>query len=227
MNNNRKIALKILALAATLLVGGSALAQSAKQMSFALGFREIKFKVKSGFLTAPTAPGVQNDVRPDTQPNLTINYMLTDNIGFEGYLAPAYKHDISGAGSIQGTGKLASIESLPATAVLQYRFFTPTTKMRPFVGIGVTYGYVPKERGSPQLTAISNTGSPTPTTFKVENNFGSYFQVGTRYSVNDTWFVTADLTKSYIKNTTFFSTGNTIDLKLDPVSYSLSVGRHF
>lgn len=227
MNKNGKRALKLLAVAGTLLVGASAFAQSAKQYSVALGFREIKFKVESGFLTAPTPPGVQNDVRPDTQPNITLNYMLTDNIGFEGYLAPPYRHDTVGAGTIQGTGKLASIESLPATAVLQYRFFTPATKMRPFVGLGVTYAYVQKERGTPQLTAISNTGSSTPTTFKTEKNFGSYFQVGTRYSVNDTWYVTADLTKSYIKTRVSFSTGQSINLKLDPVSYSLSVGRHF
>ena len=81
MNKNGKRALKLLAVAGTLLVGASAFAQSAKQYSVALGFREIKFKVQSGFLTAPTPPGVQNDIKPDTQPNVTINYMLTDNIG--------------------------------------------------------------------------------------------------------------------------------------------------
>ena len=227
MNKNEKNTLKLLVVAATMLVGASALAQSAKQFSAALGFREIKFKVESGFLTAPTEPGVQNNIRPDTQPNLTLNYMLTDNIGFESYIATPYRHDTVGAGSIEGTGKLASIESLPFTVVAQYRFFTPSTKMRPFVGVGATYGYVQRQVGSPQLTALTNTGSRTPTTFETEKNFGSYFQVGTRYSVNDTWYVTADLTKSYIKTSVEFSTGQTIGLKLDPVSYSLSVGRHF
>ncbi len=226
MNNNAKSVLKLLALAGVLSFGGEALAQSAGQFSVAVGPREIKFKVKSGFLTAPTPPGVQNDVRPDTQVNITFNYMLTDNIGFETYYAPPYKHDTVGAGTIEGTGKLASFESLPATFVVQYRFFEPKAKLRPFVGLGGTYGYVQKERGTPQLTAISNPGGP-PTTFRAEKNFGSYLQVGLRYAINETWYVNTDLTKSYIRSKATFSTGQTIDLKLDPVSYSISIGRHF
>jgi outer membrane protein len=227
MNKRFGSVLKILAVAAALTASAAASAQSAGVWSVQVGAKKITPKTESGFLTAPTLPGVQNDVASDTEPVVTFDYMITDNIGLETYIAPPFKHDQLGAGSIKGTGKLGSVESLPATLLVQYRFLEPKARFRPYVGVGITYGYFQKETGSAQLTALTNTGSSTATTFKVESAWGSTVQVGGALAINDRWFIDLNVTKTYIKTTSRFSTGQTIDLKLDPVSVSLSVGYHF
>ncbi|MEN9868252.1 MAG: hypothetical protein RL748_3842 [Pseudomonadota bacterium] len=227
MNNTGKTALKLVALAVAMACCASASAQSAKQWSVSLGVKKITPKVSSGFLTAPTQPGVQNDVASDTEPFLTFTYMLTDNISLETYLAPPYKHDQIGAGTIKGTGKLGSVEALPATLMVQYRFFEPKSTWRPYVGLGMTYGYFQKERGSAQLTALSNTGSSTPTTFNVDSAWGTTIGLGTTLAFNERWFADFSITKTYIKTTSHFSSGQTINLKLDPVSTSIAIGYKF
>ena len=227
MNNYGKQALTVLAVAAALAFSASAQAQSANQWSAAFGIKKITPKTQSGFLSAPTLPGVTNEVGSDTEPAFTFGYMLTDNIGLETFLAPPFKHDQNGGGSIKGTGKLGTVESLPATLLLQYHFFEPKAIWRPYVGAGLTYGYFQKERGSAQLTALTNTGSSTPTTFTVDKKWGTTFELGTTYAFNEKWYADLSITKTYIKTTSHFSTGQHIDIKLDPVSTSFSIGYHF
>lgn len=227
MNNTGKNALSLLAVALALVCSANASAQSAKQWSVSLGVKKITPKVSSGFLTAPTLPGVKIIAEDDTQPFLTFTYMVTDNISVETYLAPPFKHDQIGVGSINGVGKLGSVESLPATLMLQYRFFEPKSTWRPYVGVGVNYGYFQKERGSAQLTALTNTGSSIPTTFKVDSAWGSTLGLGTTLALNERWFADFSVTKTYIKTTAHFSTGQFINTKIDPVSASVSIGYHF
>lgn len=218
--------LKLLAIAAALTVSATAAAQSAGTWSVSVGINKVTPHVDSGELTAPTIPGVKNEVASDTQPLLIINYGLTDNIALSTFIGPPYKHDQIGAGSLQGVGKVGSVESLPATLLLQYHFFEPKAKFRPYVGAGVTYAYFRKETGSGILTALSNTGG-TPTTFKAESAWGSTFKLGATYAIDDKWFTGLSVSKTYVKTTTRFSTGQTIKMRLDPVSVVLSVGYHF
>ena len=227
MNHYGKPALCILAVAMALCFSSAATAQSAKQWTMALGVKKISPQTESGFSTAPTLPGVKNDVGSDTQPVLSIGYMLTDNIGLETFIAPPFEHDQFGDGSIKGTGKLGSVQSLPATLLVKYRFMEPKSAWRPYVAAGVTYAYFRKERGSAQLTAITNTGSSTPTTFKVDNKWGATFELGMTYAFNDKWYADVSVSKTFLKTTSRFSTSQTIDVKLDPVATSLSVGYKF
>lgn len=226
MNNFGKQALGVMAVALALGVSSTASAQSAKEWTFALGLKKITPKVDSGFLTAPTQPGVKNDVLPDTKPALTVGYMLTDHIGVETFLAPPFKHDQIGTGSLQGTGKLGSVESLPVTLLLQYVFLEPKNTFRPRVAAGITYGYFQKATGSAQLTALSNPGGP-PTTFKVDNAWGTTFELGLTVNFNDKWFGDINVAKSYLKTTSHFSTGQRIDVKLDPVTTGIAIGYRF
>ncbi len=226
MNNSVKHGLTLLALATTLGMSNYACAQSAKQWAVSLGAKRISPVVDSGFLTSPTEPGVQTDAGPDTQPVVTITRMLTNHISVESYIAPPYKVKQSGAGTLEGTGVVGTVETLPATVLLQYRFLDPKAHFRPYLGAGISYAYFLKERGSAQLTALSNTGGP-PTTFKVENAWGTTFQVGFTLTLTEKWFADVSFTKSFVKNTTRFSTGQTIDVKLDPVSSSLAIGYRF
>ena len=129
----RLLALTVLATAA---VGASA--QSAGQWTAKLGLNQITPKVESGNISAPALPNSKADIDPDTKPIFVIGYSFTDNISAELNLGVPYRHSIVGADGIAGTGKLGSVEVLPPTAFVQYRFFTPESKFRPYVGVGVS-----------------------------------------------------------------------------------------
>jgi outer membrane protein len=45
--------------------------------------------------------------------------------------------------------------------------------------------------------------------------------------LNGGWFVDASLAKTFLKIRNTLSTGQTLDIKLDPVTFSIGVGKQF
>lgn len=178
---------KVLGVAAALACASTASAQSAGQLTAKVGLNQLTPKVESGDIGAPALPGSKGDVDRDIQPVLVLAYGLTDNISLETALGTPYKHKIYGAGAIAGTGQLGTVEALPATLFAQYRFGAPTATFRPFVGIGATYAYFMKERGSAKMTAITNPGSGIPTTFSIDNKFTYTAQLGMAVNFTEKW----------------------------------------
>ena len=222
-----KNTVKLLALAAALTVASAASAQqSAGTWLGTLGINKITPKVDSGDVSAPALPGTKADVGTDTKPRFAIAYMLTDNISGEIDLGLPYKHDLIGAGAIQGTGKLGTSEVLPPTAFVQYRFLPANSMFRPYVGLGITYAMFQKETGSGQLTALLNTGGPG-TTFKLDDKWALSYQIGGTVKINEKWFIDATVIKTKLKTMVHFSTGQTQDVRLDPLAVSVSVGYNF
>ncbi|QNA90562.1 outer membrane beta-barrel protein [Massilia sp. Dwa41.01b] len=220
-------AMKALVVAAALACASTASAQSAGQWTAKFGFNQLSPKVDSGDISAPALPGTKADVESDIQPVLIIAYGLTDNISLEGALGTPYKHKIMGAGAIAGTGELGTVEALPPTLFAQYRFFAPSATFRPYVGLGATYAYFMKERGSGKLTALTNPGSSTPTTFEIDNKFTYTAQVGVAMNLTDKWFADVTVNKSRLRTDVHFSTGQNQHMKLDPVAVVLAVGYKF
>jgi len=226
MNNRFNKAVKLLALVAAMTAASAASAQSAGNWLATLGANQITPKVDSGDVSAPALPGTKADVKSDTQPRFAIAYMYSDNISTEIDLGAPYKHDLVGAGAIQGTGKLGTSEVLPPAAFIQYRFFQPNSMFRPYAGLGVSYAKFQKEEGSPELTAILNTGGPGAT-FKIDDKWAACFQLGLTAQINEAWFVDASVIKTKLKTTVHFSTGQTQDVRLDPLSVNVSIGYRF
>jgi outer membrane protein len=227
MEKNFGSAIKILAIAAAMSASAAVSAQTAGTWSVKAGLNKITPKVESGDMTPSALPGTKMDVGSDTEPIIAASYMVSDNFSVELDLGAPYKHDLIGAGAISGTGKLATVEALPPTIFFQYRFLQAQSKFRPYAGLGLTYAYFQKETGSGAGTALTNPGSPTPTTFKVDAAWGVTPQIGLTYALTDKWFADLCVTKTYLKTTAHYSTGQTIDLKLDPVAVSIAVGYHF
>ncbi|MGJ9417200.1 OmpW family protein [Massilia sp. CMS3.1] len=211
---------------AALACAASASAQSAGQFTAKFGFNQLTPKVDSGNVSAPALPFTKADVERDIQPVVIIAYGLTDNISLEGALGTPYKHKIIGAGSIAGTGQLGTVEALPPTLFAQYRFFAPTATFRPFVGVGATYAFFMKERGSGVLTALTNPGGPA-TTFEIDNKFTYTAQLGVAMNFSERWFADVTVNKSRVRTDVHFSTGQTQHMKLDPVAVVLAVGYKF
>jgi outer membrane protein len=222
-----KNTVKLLALAAAMTVASAASAQQTQGTWLGtLGINKITPKVDSGDVSAPALPGTKTDVGSDTKPRFAIAYMVTDNISAELDLGLPYKHDLEGAGAIQGTGKLATAEVLPPTAFIQYRFLPANSMFRPYVGLGITYAMFQKERGSGQLTAILNTGG-TGATFKLEDKWALSYQIGGTVKINEKWFIDASVIKTKLKTTASYSTGQTQNVRLDPLAVNVSIGYAF
>jgi outer membrane protein len=218
---------KMLVAAGTLAVATGAAAQSAGQFTVSVGANMLKPHVESGAISAPALPNSLGDISTDTQPVAVITYGLTDNISVETAIGTPYKHKIYGAGAIAGVGQVGTAQALPAIALLQYRFFEPTAMIRPFVGLGVTYAMFRKETSSFAMTALTNPGGGTPTTFSIDNKWTYSGQVGLQFNVNEKWFANAAFIKTKLSTDVHFSTGQRQHMRLDPDSYILSVGYKF
>ncbi len=221
-----KTQLKLITLLATL-VCGSAMAQTAGTWMVRAGATNITPNVSSGYLTAPDfLGGTKADVGSDSQLSGGITYMVTDNISVDVPLALPFKHKLIGDGALAGAGEVGSVQALPFVVFLQYRFLEANAKFRPYVGLGATYAYFFNEEGSGKLTATTNPGG-TPTKFTVDSKFAFTPQVGATVALNDKWFVDVFYAKTFLRTRTHFSTGQTMDLALDPVSYGFNVGYKF
>lgn len=206
---------------------GAAQAQSAGSWMVRGGATRLMPDIDSGNMSAPSLPGTQIDIGNDTRLSGGVTYMVTDNWSVDFPLALPFKHDIVGAGAIAGVGKLGEVTALPITLFLQYRFNEASTAFRPYLGAGVTYSKLYDEKGSATLSAITGGSPSNPTTLSSDSRFGLTLQAGISYSFNEHWFVDGALVKSFVKTKATLSTGQTIDVKLNPLAVMLGVGYKF
>src|ERR1700760_871092 len=112
---NKKPLVATLVAGAALLCAGGAHAQAAGQWMFKAGWNNIMPKVESGDLSAPAPPGTKVDVKSDSALLLTAAYMFTDSFSAEFLAGLPYKHEIDGAGTIAGVGKIGSVHQISPT----------------------------------------------------------------------------------------------------------------
>ena len=212
---------------AVLLATGAAQAQTTGTWMLRGGVMNVTPDVSSGDITAPGLPGSKIDSNGNTQPGGGITYMVTDHWALDLPLALPFKHTISGAGVIAGTGKVGEVKALPMTLLGQYRFGEADAKFRPYLGAGLTYAKFFKERGNGTMTALTGGTSSVPTTFSIQSKLALTLQVGGTVALNERWFVEGMVAKTLLKTRATFSTGQTVDVKLDPLVLSLGVGYRF
>lgn len=204
----------------------SAYAQSAGSWLIRGGITHITPDVTSGNLSAPSLPGTQTDVKSATQVSGGVTYMYTDHFAVDLPLALPFRHDLVGSGAIAGVGKIGDVKVLPITVFAQYRFLEAQASLRPYVGLGLTYANFFAERGSGVLTGLTNPGG-TPTRLSIDDRWGITPQVGLIARINERWFFDVSISKTFLKTRNTLSTGQTLDIKLDPVAVSLGVGMRF
>lgn len=228
MNHN-----KVFQRAAWLLALGAAFsampaaAQTAGSVMVRAGATQIKPNVDSGELSPPSLPNTTATVRSDTQLAGGITYMVTNNIAIDLPLSLPFKHEIDGDGAIAGVGKIAEVKALPITLLGQYRFLAPDAMLRPYVGAGVTYAKFYKAQSTATLSALTGGTPSNPTTIEVKSKFAATVQLGASFAIDKRWYVDAFVARTFLKTRATLSTGQTLDMKLDPNSYSLAVGYTF
>ncbi|PWF48453.1 OmpW/AlkL family protein [Massilia glaciei] len=219
-------ALRALVAAAAAAAAAGAPAQGAGQFAAKIGYNQITPKVESGDVSAPALPGTKAWVGRDAQPIFALAYALGDNVVAELDVGVPYRHALYAAGAIEGAGQLGAVDALAPTAFLQYRLFKPESMVRPYAGVGLSYVSFQNETGSGQLTALTNPGGP-PTTFAMDGQVCATLQLGLVVNIGSRYFLDLAATKTYLKTTVHYSTGQTQKMTLNPEGVSLSVGYKF
>ncbi len=222
-----KTSTKHLALAVAMAMAGSAAAQGAGQWTVMAGLNQITPSVDSGELSPPALPGSKVDIDASTRPVLMATYGVTDHLSVQAGLGAPYKHALSGAGAMAGTGQLGTFKALMPAVFGQYRFFEAASMVRPYVGLGLTYAHFFDATGSGALTAVTHIGSAAPTTFKIDNKLALTGQIGVAVSLGDRWFADLSFTKTRLKTTLNFSSGQHQDIRLDPATVGVGIGYRF
>ena len=205
---------------------GTVAAQSAGSISASIGFTHIAPDITSGNLSAPSLPGSQVSITNSTRLTGAANYMLTDAIALHLPLGLGFKHTINGAGALAGVGKLVDTKVMPITLIAQYRFMDAKASFRPYIGAGVSYLKFYDTNGTGVLTGLTNPGGPaTGASFK--SKLAPTVQLGGIINLNEKWYVDLAYSKTFIKTRATLTTGQTLDIKLDPNAYSFQVGYKF
>lgn len=212
---------------ALVLAAAAAQAQTAGTWTLRGGLTSITPQVDSGNLSASSLPGTQIDADGDARLSGGITYMLTDHWALDLPLALPFTHDLTGAGAINAVGKIGETRALPISLLAQYRFGAPTAVFRPFVGAGLTYAHLYKERGNAALTAITGGTASNPTTLSMESRLGTSLQVGARVNLNPRWSIEGSVIKTFVKTKGTLSTGQSIDVTLNPLTLCLGLGYVF
>lgn len=199
-------------------------AQTAGTVMLGAGATKVQPNVKSGDLTPAPFPGAQIDLRSDTRVSGRVSYMLTDHVAIDLPLALPFRLDLVADGAIAGVGKIGEVRALPATLLGQYRFLAPTSPVRPYAGAGLSYVKFYKATGSPTLNALTGAMPGKPTSLSVDSKFAPTFQLGGTYAFADHWFVDANVTYTFLKTRASLSTGQTLELRVDPSAFTVGVG---
>jgi outer membrane protein len=218
--------LQALAAATLIAVTGSSYGQKAGSWSASIGFTQLTPSGSSGNLTAPSLPGTQASVNSNSQVTGAINYMFTDNMALSVPVGMGFVHDVTGAGAIAGVGKIATTKALPVTLLAQYRFMEADAKFRPYVGAGATYASFFDTRGTGVLTALTNPGG-TATTLSFESKLVPTVQLGAMLNLGGAWYLDVNYTKTSLSTRGTLSTGQTLDMTLDPGTWTVGAGYRF
>jgi outer membrane protein len=207
--------------------GSAAQAQSQGSWLIRGGIVQLAPQVTSGTLSTPSLPGVQTSVSNSTQYGGGLTYMLSNNVAIDLPLALPFKHNLYGAGSIAGVGKMGDTKAIPATVMVQYRFGEASGMFRPYLGLGVTYAKFDGEHSTATLSGLSGGTPLIPTTLSIQSKFAATLQVGASYKIDERWFVDGAFSKTPLKTLTTLSTGQTLDMTLNPIGISLGVGMRY
>ncbi|HOM13828.1 MAG TPA: OmpW family outer membrane protein, partial [Rubrivivax sp.] len=67
----------------------------------------------------------------------------------------------------------------------------------------------------------------SPTTLSVDSRWGFTAQLGLAMEVAPRWYLDAAVLKTKLKTRTSLSTGQTLNIKLDPWTYTVGIGYRF
>jgi len=157
--------------------------------------------------------GLDLSVNNKVFPEVDISYFLSPNLALELVLTYPQKHDIRAGGT-----KIGTLKHLPPTLSLQYHF--PMGSFRPYVGAGLNYTNFSKVDFDPAIDTLLQPSIE-------HSSVGLALGAGVDFAVGGGWLLNVDVKKVQIRTdvSSFGSKAGTF--KVDPVLFSLGVGKRF
>lgn len=122
---------------------------------------------------------------------------------------------------------VATLTQFAPTAFVNYKFGTPQSAWRPYVGLGVNFTHVKPE---PTRTGESFYNDGKVKT-KVSDSWGLALQVGMAYHIDDQWLISASYATAQVANNIRIETESGATqygkYKFNPSIWMLTVGRKF
>ncbi|TNE77390.1 MAG: outer membrane protein OmpW [Gammaproteobacteria bacterium] len=224
---------KLCALAAGLLAAAP-LAQAFEGGDFILraGVVHVAPDDSSESITVGGAPllgaGVDSKVNVDdnSQLGLRATYMFTDHIGLGVLGATPFKHNINGGGDIPNDVKLGETKHLPPTVTLQYFPMASSSKLQPFVGVGVNYTIFFEEKTTSNLDGALGVGSSE---LELDDSVGVALEAGLDYMLSDNFGLNAAIwwadintdakVKVYDGAGNYLAETDEFEVEIDPMVY--------
>lgn len=123
---------------------------------------------------------------------------------------------------------VATLKQFAPTAFINYKFGTPQSTWRPYVGVGVNFTHVKPEPTRNGETFYNDGKVRT----KVSDSWGLALQVGMSYHLDDAWLISAGYATAQVRNKIRINTDNADSVhrasyKFNPSIWMLTVGRKF
>ncbi|MEN1942165.1 OmpW family outer membrane protein [Luteimonas sp. MJ246] len=159
----------------------------------------------------PEIAGTRTEFEGEGTPTLGVTYHITDNWGVEAWAADSYGQRVNAGG-----GKVGSVDAQPYSLSGQYRFGTPDSTVRPFVGLGYH-----------ETNYDNESATPTGDRVGVETAKGAVATVGMDVNITPTWFARADARYFQSDSDVKINDVNAGEAKLDPVVVGVGIGARF
>lgn len=225
-------------------VASGAFAQKAGDNVYSVGLASVNPDVtvgklsSSGAAAAPVLQGKLVDASASADGVVTLSaswlHMYTDNIGAELTLGipPKLTLDIATPnGTLKTHPGGASAKALTPAAVAKYFFKTPADKVRPYLGLGVSYvsfRSVEANLADAEVKAFAGGGA------SLSSSWAPVYNAGVIYNIDEKWSINGSVSYIPIKTTvTFAGSGagagvtTTGDLKLNTTDYVIRLGYRF
>lgn len=136
------------------------------------------------------------------------------------------KHNVYGRDMLAPYGVTATVKQRAPTVFVNYNFFEPTAKFRPFVGLGLNY----TNFFDATSTATGNIATGGPTKIELSESFGVAAQIGASYKFADRWSICGSVATADVKSNMTATTGSiarTTRINFRPTVFSVGVAYHF
>lgn len=196
--------------AAMALAAAPAMAQSKGDWTLGVGVHAVDPKSDAGDLNGAALGlgALPTKVDSSVRPTVTFEYFVADNVGIEVLGALPFKHEIS----IDGVGRVGETKQLPPVVSLQYHFAN-SSKVTPFVGLGVNYT---------KFFSTDSKGALAGTKLKLEDSWGLAAHAGLDFALSEKGALRVDLRWADIDSKVKVN-GNTLGTaKVDPLVYGMA-----
>jgi outer membrane protein len=164
--------------------------------------------------------GVGVNVDNNSQLGLNVAYFVTDSLAIELLAASPFSHDIG----LNTVGALGNTKHLPPTISANYYLADDSTAFQPYVGVGLNYTIFFDE----SFTAANQNAGFSD--LSLDDSFGLSAQIGMDYLLDKNWLINASARWIDIDTEASFDLNGdqgTVDVTIDPMVYTLSIGYRF